>query len=125
MKHPPGLIILNKPPEITSFQCLGPVKRALGTKKVGHCGTLDKFASGLMLLLSGRATKLVPRFMGMDKTYRARLCFGSETSTLDPEGEVVARADLPDPERVKEALLNFQGPISQVPPAYSAIHLEG
>ena len=125
MSRPPGLLLLDKPEGLTSFQCLGPVKRALGTKKIGHCGTLDKFASGLMILLSERATKLAPAFTDMDKRYRARIRFGQETDTLDPEGRVVAEAPLPDLSRFEEVLESFVGELSQVPPAYSAIHLDG
>jgi tRNA pseudouridine55 synthase len=120
-----GLLLLNKKPGITSFDALRDIKRALGTGKVGHTGTLDKFASGLLVVLAGRALKLSQWFTGCDKEYSGRICFGTETDTLDPEGEVVANAPLPSREAVEAALLKFTGEIMQAPPAYSAIHING
>ena len=121
----PGLILLDKPEGLTSFQTLSPIKRLLGTKKIGHCGTLDKFASGLMILLVEKGTKLVPLFTGMDKTYRAYIQFGSQTDTLDPEGRVVHEAPLPDLQVLEQVIPTFLGEISQIPPVYSAIHVQG
>jgi tRNA pseudouridine55 synthase len=116
---------LNKAPGLTSFEALFPVKRALGTGKVGHTGTLDKFAGGLMLVLTGKALKLSSCFSGCGKTYEALVRFGAETDTLDPEGAVVAEAPLPSREAVEAALGRFRGPIMQTPPVYSAIHIAG
>lgn len=81
-----GLVLLNKPSGITSFRGLNVLKKELSTGKVGHTGTLDKFADGLIVSLFGKMTKLVPEFTGMDKEYIALILFGSETDTLDPEG---------------------------------------
>jgi len=123
--HPDGLILLNKPPGLTSFDALRDIKRALGTGKVGHTGTLDKFAGGLLLILAGRALKLSQWFTHCDKQYEGTICFGTETETLDPEGAVIADAPLPSRENVEQAISQFVGEIEQVPPAYSAIHIDG
>ena len=120
-----GYLLLDKPPGVTSFEALSPVKRILGTGKVGHTGTLDKFASGLLIALTGRALKQQNAFTRLDKTYRAEILFGTETATLDPEGEPVAAAPPPDDTTLREALGRFRGPIMQTPPAYSAIHING
>jgi tRNA pseudouridine55 synthase len=120
-----GLILLNKAPGITSFDALGEIKRALGTGKVGHTGTLDKFASGLLLVLTEKDLKLTPWFSHCDKQYLGKIHFGAETDTLDPEGSVIARAAPPSREKVEKALSMFSGVIMQSPPAYSAIHVNG
>jgi tRNA pseudouridine55 synthase len=120
-----GLLLLNKPPGITSFQALNRVKKFFSTGKIGHTGTLDKFASGLLVVLVGRAVKLSPWFSSCDKRYSAGIRFGLETATLDPEGEVTAEAPVPDRETVEKALAKFRGDILQAPPAYSAIHING
>jgi len=120
-----GWLLLNKPPGVTSFEALYPVKKALATGKVGHTGTLDKFASGLLVILTGKALKLTPYLSGCDKCYEALVRLGIETDTLDPEGQVVAEAPPPAPETFKKALLSFRGEIMQEPPRYSAIHIDG
>jgi tRNA pseudouridine55 synthase len=122
---PSGLILLHKQPGITSFDALRDIKRALGTGKAGHTGTLDKFAEGLLLVLTGRALKLSKWFTHCDKQYEGTICFGAETDTLDPEGAVIANAPLPSREAVELALAQFRGSIEQAPPAYSAIHIDG
>jgi tRNA pseudouridine55 synthase len=123
--HTDGLILFNKPSGLTSFDALRDIKRTLGTGKVGHTGTLDKFAKGLLLVLTGRALKLSQWFTHCDKQYEGTICFGTETDTLDPEGAVIANAPLPSREAVEQALSQFLGEIEQAPPAYSAIHIEG
>jgi tRNA pseudouridine55 synthase len=123
--HPDGLILFHKPPGLTSFDALRDIKRALGTGKVGHTGTLDKFAEGLLLVLTGRALKLSQWFTHCDKQYEGTICFGAETETLDPEGAVIANAPLPSRENVEKAISNFLGEIEQAPPVYSAIHIDG
>jgi len=120
-----GLILLNKKPGVTSFEALGEVKRALGSGKVGHTGTLDKFAQGLLAVLTGRALKLTPWFSHCDKRYRGRIHFGAETDTLDPEGDVIAEAETPSREKVERAIQMFKGKIMQKPPVFSAIHVNG
>ncbi|MDR3335649.1 MAG: tRNA pseudouridine(55) synthase TruB [Treponema sp.] len=120
-----GILLLDKKPGLTSFETLNQVKKTFSTPKVGHTGTLDKFASGLLVVLVGRAVKLVPWFESCDKRYEGIIRFGEETATLDPEGEVIARAPVPGRERLEEALSRFRGDILQAPPLYSAIHLDG
>ena len=122
---PSGLILLHKQPGVTSFDALRDIKRALGTGKAGHTGTLDKFAGGLLLVLTGRALKLSQWFTHLDKQYEGTICFGAETDTLDPEGDVIAEAPTPSREAVEAALAQFRGEIEQAPPAYSAIHIDG
>lgn len=110
---------------MTSFTSLKPVKRTIA-KKVGHAGTLDKFAEGLMIVLTGTFTKLNPLFSLLDKQYIATIAFGDETSTLDPEGEIVASAPVPSLEQIHSVLkTHFSGTISQRPPQYSAVHVHG
>ena len=122
---PSGLLLLRKRAGLTSFEALGEIKRALGTGKVGHTGTLDKFACGLLLVLTGRALKLSPWFSHCDKQYEGTIRFGVETDTLDPEGSPVAEAEAPSREAVENVLSQFLGEIMQAPPAYSAIHIDG
>jgi tRNA pseudouridine55 synthase len=122
---PSGLLLFNKQPGVTSFAALGDIKRALGTGKVGHTGTLDKFAGGLLVVLTGRALKLSPWFSHCDKQYEGVIHFGVETDTLDPEGAVAAEAPPPSREAVEAVLPQFTGNIMQAPPAYSAIHING
>jgi len=120
-----GLILLNKKPGVTSFDALGEVKRALGSGKVGHTGTLDKFAQGLLTVLTGKALHLSPWFSHCDKQYSGRIHFGVETDTLDPEGNVIAEAEVPSREKVEQAITMFSGEIMQKPPVFSAIHING
>ncbi len=109
----------------TSFASLWRVKQGLGTKKIGHTGTLDRFADGLLVVLVGPLTHLVPYFTACDKEYVARISFGAETDTLDPDGSVVRTGSVPDIARLSESLRSFVGTIDQIPPVYSAIHVVG
>jgi tRNA pseudouridine55 synthase len=118
-------LLLNKSPGLTSFQSLDPVKKALASTKLGHTGTLDKFASGLLLVLAGRAVKLNPWFSGCDKRYEGVIRFGVETDTLDGEGNPVAWGEAPSREALESALALFRGELLQAPPAYSAVHIGG
>ena len=125
-KTDPHLIIpFAKPAGITSFASLGQVKRLLGTTKVGHTGTLDSFADGLLVLLSGKLTKLVPYITDFDKTYHVLFYFGKETDTLDPEGTVIAEKPLPVYVDFIAAIRQLTGTIEQVPPVYSAVKQNG
>jgi len=120
-----GYLLLHKNSGLTSFDALYQVKRALHTGKVGHTGTLDKFAEGLLVLLIGKYTSLVPIFSELDKVYIGTLHFGKETDTLDPEGTIVHTAPVPTEDRVHAVLPSFLGTQMQIPPAYSAIHING
>ena len=119
-----SILLVHKPSGVTSFTSLGSIKRTVDPK-VGHAGTLDKFAEGLMIVLTGSMTKLNQVFSTMDKRYRATIYFGKETDTLDPEGEVIATADVPTLEQITQAIPQFLGTIQQSPPQYSALHIGG
>ena len=123
--EPQFIIPFAKPSGITSFTSLWQVKHALGTKKVGHTGTLDSFADGLLVLLSGKLTKLVPYITDFDKTYRLLFYFGKETDTLDPEGTVIAEKPLPVYADFIAAIRQLTGTIEQMPPVYSAVKQAG
>lgn len=118
-------MLLDKPAGISSFQCLAPVKRALGSRRVGHVGTLDPFAGGLLGAVVRRATRLAPLLSGLQKRYAAVIRFGVETDTLDPEGRVVREAPVPELERIRRALPALLGRIRQRPPSYSAVQVGG
>ncbi|MFC2420780.1 MAG: tRNA pseudouridine(55) synthase TruB, partial [Treponema maltophilum] len=120
-----GILPYAKHSGITSFASLGCIKKALHTKKVGHTGTLDSFAEGLLVVLTGSLTRLVPYFTLFDKTYEAVISFGEETDTLDPCGTVVRSAPLPDAASFKRAFTSFRGNLMQRPPSYSAVHVNG
>jgi tRNA pseudouridine55 synthase len=120
-----GLLLLRKPAGLTSFAALNTIKKKLGTKKVGHTGTLDKFAGGLLVVLTGRYTRLAPLISGMDKNYDCVFEFGAETTTLDPEGEIIRRETPPDRDTLFAAIKKITGPIMQKPPLFSAVHVNG
>jgi tRNA pseudouridine55 synthase len=126
-----GWIILDKPFGLGSTQAVSAVKRALRETgepktKVGHGGTLDPLASGVLPIAIGEATKLAGRMLDATKDYEFTISFGEETNTLDAEGEVVERSDVrPTLEQIEAVLLRFTGNIDQVPPAYSALKIEG
>lgn len=126
-----GWIILDKPIGLGSTQAVAAVKRNLreggyGKVKVGHGGTLDPLASGVLPIALGEATKLCGRMLDASKAYDFTIAFGSETSGLDAEGEVVATSSVrPILDQLEAILPSFTGTISQVPPAYSAIKIDG
>ena len=120
-----GLVLLDKPVGISSFQCLGPIKRSLGSRRVGHVGTLDPFASGLLGVVTQRATRLAPLLNGLEKRYQAVIRFGVETDTLDPEGSAVREAPVPDLARIRQALPALTGRLRQRPPMFSAVQVGG
>ncbi|MFH2113834.1 MAG: tRNA pseudouridine(55) synthase TruB, partial [Spirochaetota bacterium] len=121
-----GFAIIDKPTGLTSYSLLGKVSRKLGPKvKAGHAGTLDSFASGILVCLFGRYTRMSDFFMGTIKSYDAVIGFGSETNTLDPEGFEIARAQVPTLHDLQSALPGFLGDIMQIPPVYSALHVAG
>ena len=122
----PCFVLLNKEVGISSFQAMNQLKKDIGTKRVGHCGTLDPFADGLLLALSGRITKFMTYMADMPKVYEAVLEFGQETDTLDPTGKVLSQGlPVPELEAVEKAASSFSGNMMQVPPAFSAVHVEG
>ncbi|SMQ69906.1 tRNA pseudouridine synthase B [Altererythrobacter xiamenensis] len=128
---PNGWIILDKPRELGSTQAVAAVKRNLreggyAKAKVGHGGTLDPLAEGVLPIALGEATKLAGRMLDASKIYEFTVQFGEETDTLDTEGEVVKRTDRRPPMAAVAAVLDhFTGEIEQVPPAYSAIKIDG
>ena len=129
---PHGWIILDKPVGLGSTQAVAAVKRNLreagyGKKvKVGHGGTLDPLAEGVLPIALGEATKLCGRMLDASKIYAFTIQFGSETDTLDAEGEVIARSEhFPSFPAIAAVLAHFTGPIEQVPPAYSALKVDG
>lgn len=126
-----GWIILDKPLGLGSTQGVSAVKRALrdggyGKFKVGHGGTLDPLATGVLPIAIGEATKLAGRMLDSDKVYDFTIGFGVQTDTLDLEGKVIAESDVrPTIAQVEAVLPRFTGPIDQVPPAYSALKVDG
>jgi tRNA pseudouridine55 synthase len=124
----PSVLLVDKPAGPTSFGCVAKVRGALGgrTVKVGHAGTLDPFATGLLTLLVGRATRLAPYLSGLDKRYRVGAQLGVRSSTGDPEGELEpGTGPLPPREALERACAALTGVLAQVPPATSAIKLGG
>lgn len=121
-----GVLVVDKPIGPTSHDVVGLVRRLAATKRVGHGGTLDPFASGVLPLFLGRATKVVEFHLADRKAYRATVCFGASSTTDDLEGEITP-ASGPAPRRadVEAALPSFLGEIRQRPPAYSAVKVGG
>lgn len=118
-------MLVDKPAGITSHDVVAIVRRAVGTPKVGHTGTLDPFATGLIVALIGRGTRLIPYIDGEPKVYLARIHFGAETDTDDATGAVTREAPLPDAAAIAEGIARLTGEIDQVPPAYSAKQVDG
>lgn len=123
---PHGVIVVDKPSGLSSFGVVKVVRRLLQIKKVGHLGTLDPFATGVLPLCLQEATKLTPFLLDQPKTYRATVLLGAETDTQDLTGTVVARAAaLPAPEAIPPALAALVGEQWQTPPLFSALHVNG
>jgi tRNA pseudouridine55 synthase len=120
-----GLLLVDKPAGMTSHDVVDRARRALRTKRVGHAGTLDPFATGLLVLLVGRATRLLPYVDGEPKVYDATIRFGAETNTDDLTGEVTRTAPPPAHDAVERALGTLTGEIDQLPPAFSAKQVGG
>lgn len=118
-------MLLSKFSGITSFSSLGAVKKVFRTGKVGHTGTLDSFAEGLLVVLVGKLTRLAPFITATDKTYQAVVHFGRETDTLEITGQEIARGAVPSRQQLEEVLPQFVGTISQRPPEFSALHVGG
>jgi tRNA pseudouridine55 synthase len=121
-----GVLVVAKPSGPTSHDVVALVRRLSGTRRVGHGGTLDPFAAGVLPVFLGRATRLVEYHMGAPKRYRATICFGESSVTDDIDGERTPVAGPPlSREGVEAALGAMTGPIRQVPPAYSAVQVDG
>lgn len=122
-----GLILIDKPRGKTSFSLVSALRRLSKIKKIGHAGTLDPFATGVMVLLIGRDfTRLSDQFLGMDKEYSAKILLGKATDTFDCEGKVTEEsAHVPSLAEVENALKNFQGTLLQMPPMFSAKKIQG
>jgi tRNA pseudouridine55 synthase len=122
-----GLLLIDKPRNLTSHDVVARLRRLSGQKKIGHTGTLDPMATGLLAVLLGSATRLAPYLTKMNKTYRGRLELGLLTDTDDAAGRVLARHPGPWPmeNAVRQALQSGEGEVEQVPPAFSAIQVAG
>ncbi len=124
---PDGVLVIDKPAGPTSFEVVKRVRRLFGAEKAGHAGTLDPAATGVLVVCVGEAVKLQRWLADADKEYDATVAFGAATATEDAEGEVVARGDPSslDAGSIRAALPCFRGEIDQVPPMYSAVHVQG
>ncbi len=126
-QSPEGILLVDKPVGATSFRLVAALRKLLQVKRIGHAGTLDPFATGVMVLLVGRPyTRLSDQFLLCDKVYRAQLRLGVATATYDHEGEVTSTSDkVPALHEIEEVLQRFQGEILQVPPMFSAKKIQG
>lgn len=126
-----GVLLLDKPAGMTSFGVVARVRRVLSKQagkkvKVGHCGTLDPFATGLLILVTGKMTRSAMEYTKLDKVYEAEIVLGQESTTGDPEGEITnVSTSVPSREAVEEVLSRFVGDITQRPPIFSAIKING
>lgn len=122
-----GMILMDKPIGLTSHQVVSCVRKTLGIDKVGHLGTLDPFASGLLPILVGGATRLSDEILGSEKQYLFTIKLGQETDTLDIHGKITSEKDVPVDfeEKINCVLHQFQGEIEQTPPVYSALKMQG
>lgn len=121
-----GWLVVDKPRSMGSTQVVSFTRRLFNAQKNGHCGTLDPFATGVLPIAFGEATKLIPYVTDGEKEYEFVLYFGEETDTLDTEGQVVAISDvIPSEAEIRTVLSEFVGEIIQIPPAYSAIKIDG
>lgn len=121
---PTGIILVDKPAGRSSFAVVAEVRRRTGAR-TGHAGTLDPFATGLLVLLSGRATKLAPRFVKLDKRYVTEVDLHGRTSTGDPEGEPISKREPPGRDDLEEALAGLRGEVELPVPAASAVKIGG
>jgi tRNA pseudouridine55 synthase len=120
-----GLLLVDKPVGLTSHDVVDVVRRAYGERSIGHLGTLDPFATGLLVLLLGRSTRLATFIVNEPKTYEATIAFGSETDTDDHTGQVIRTANVPSADEITESIPSLVGVLDQVPPAYSAKKVDG
>jgi tRNA pseudouridine55 synthase len=124
---PSGVLLVDKAPDMTSHDVVAIARRALNTKKIGHCGTLDPMATGLLMLVIGKATKIQDLLMSEDKVYEGTLTLGQRTSTQDREGEVLETREVGNISEadVGAAFDVFNGEFEQMPPMVSAIKMDG
>jgi tRNA pseudouridine55 synthase len=122
--EPAGVVLLDKPAGPSSFKVIAELRRRTGAR-TGHAGTLDPFATGLLLVLSGWATKLQPCFVGLDKRYVSDVDLSATTSTGDPEGEVVEQHDAPEPGELERQVALLRGEVELPIPAASAVKIGG
>ncbi|MCY7378894.1 MAG: tRNA pseudouridine(55) synthase TruB [Gemmatimonadaceae bacterium] len=120
-----GLLLVDKPAGVTSHDVVLAARRAFGESRIGHAGTLDPFATGLLVLLLGRATRLLPHLDGVPKEYEAIIALGRETDTDDLEGAVIRECPPPADARIADSIRVLTGDLDQVPPAYSAKRVGG
>jgi len=122
-----GILNVNKPKGWTSFDVVAKIRMVLGERRVGHTGTLDPDATGVLVVCVGKATKLVPFLDGGEKEYLATLCLGETTDTYDRTGRVTGREEVPEfkEAEIEEVLKKFKGEIFQNPPPYSAVKYKG
>lgn len=124
---PSGVLLVDKDPGFTSHNAVALCRRILGTKKVGHCGTLDPMATGMLIVVIGKATRLQDRLMCEDKVYTATLKLGIETNSQDADGQIVAERPITGitEEDVRRVFQSFHTEFDQVPPMYSAVKING
>ena len=122
--RPSGLFLVDKPAGPSSFAIVAEVRRRTGAR-TGHAGTLDPFATGLLLVLSGASTRLAPWLVGLDKRYLTTVDLSARTSTGDPEGEIVERRERPAPEELEQRLAGLRGEVDLPIPAMSAVKIGG
>jgi tRNA pseudouridine55 synthase len=122
-----GVLLVDKPPKLTSHDVVDRIRRHFGFKKVGHCGTLDPAATGLLIIVLERATKLQANFMSEDKTYEGMMTFGITTDSQDADGAVLVEKPVPalTEADIEVVFAKFRGDIQQIPPMVSAIKHEG
>ena len=125
MSAPDGLLLVDKPPGVTSHDVVQLVRRAYGEKSIGHLGTLDPFATGLLVLLVGHSTRLATFIVTEPKVYEATVRFGQEMDTDDCTGTPVRDAEPPTRDAIHAAIPSLTGRISQMPPAFSAKSVDG
>lgn len=127
MDAPSGVLLVDKDPGFTSHNAVALCRRILGTKKVGHCGTLDPMATGMLIVVIGKATKMQDMLMCEDKVYTATMKLGIETNSQDADGEVVAEKSTAGITQadIEAAFAHYHGEFDQVPPMYSAIKING
>ena len=119
-----GVIVINKPRGVTSFDVVAKVRRAIGQKKVGHAGTLDPDVSGVLVVALGKATKLIDELQSRPKRYVGDITLGFATETEDLSGEIISEKAITVPysdQQIDEAIQSLNGSIQQVPPMYSAV----